>query len=138
MKNIISYQEIAECEGCRKTTEVTTYQTINNKNETLSLCIYCKKTYRRQNLHAKRRSISDMQYKKLYIKQGGVCAVCKQPETTKGPGGRISPLSIDHDHTTGAIRGLLCRMCNAALGMLKEDVERCEALVRYIKENQNS
>lgn len=40
-------------------------------------------------------------------------------------------LFIDHDHTTGLIRGVLCHHCNSALGLLKEDDVRILALLAY-------
>ena len=45
---------------------------------------------------------------RLLAEQGGVCAICGNPPKTRG-------LSIDHDHKTGAVRGLLCFRCNRAL-----------------------
>lgn len=67
--------------------------------------------------------------------QGNVCKVCGQPEkavhrVTKQP---VS-LSVDHCHTTGKIRGLLCSNCNTALGLLKENISIMENLMTYIKE----
>ena len=42
--------------------------------------------------------------------QGGVCAICRTAE----------PIHVDHDHATGAVRGLLRFRCNAAIGQLDE------------------
>lgn len=64
------------------------------------------------------------QYDEMLAKQGGVCAICKKPETRKGS----EWLSIDHDHkccpqTKGCcgkcVRGLLCHNCNRWLGILE-------------------
>lgn len=64
--------------------------------------------------------------------QGGLCAVCRQPETTIRRGERKS-LDVDHNHTTGKVRGLLCSACNTALGLLREDPLRIRALAVYIE-----
>lgn len=54
------------------------------------------------------------QYDQLLAYQGGVCYMCHQAEPVKG-----RRLSVDHDHKTGLIRGLLCSRCNPILGKLE-------------------
>lgn len=49
-------------------------------------------------------------YDKMLLSQNGVCAICGSE-----PGGRWKRLFVDHDHVTGAVRGLLCHLCNTAL-----------------------
>lgn len=70
-------------------------------------------------------------YQKLLQAQDGVCAVCKQPERRRSRG-RVLPLCVDHDHATGAVRGLLCSRCNTALGMAEDDEFRLIALADYL------
>jgi hypothetical protein len=56
-------------------------------------------------------------YEKMFIQQKGVCAICGNPEKSRNPKtGKIKNLSVDHCHTTGTIRGLLCLNCNHMLG----------------------
>lgn len=55
------------------------------------------------------------QYDELLHAQNSVCAICQTTCNTK------KVLSVDHDHNTGAIRGLLCNACNQALGLLKDN-----------------
>lgn len=62
--------------------------------------------------------------------QEGVCKVCKQPEIVKNQH-RTMSLSVDHDHKTGKVRGLLCQGCNRALGLLGDSAERAQALANY-------
>lgn len=71
-------------------------------------------------------------YNQMLEQQGGVCAVCKMPETRIDfRTGVVVPLHVDHDHNTGDVRALLCGGCNAALGHMKEDPERIRALAKY-------
>lgn len=58
--------------------------------------------------------------------QGGVCAICEQPEPKKR-------LAVDHDHTTGAVRALLCSKCNVALGLMSDDPARLRVAAHYLE-----
>lgn len=71
-------------------------------------------------------------YQAMLVEQNGVCAICDRPETTVRRG-RIEPLSVDHCHTTGKVRGLLCAQCNKGLGMFHDKPERIERAVHYLK-----
>lgn len=70
-------------------------------------------------------SIDD--YNRLLSEQGGFCAICRLP-----PSANNKRLAIDHCHDTGVVRGLLCHPCNAAIGLLKEDVQRILAASAYV------
>lgn len=59
---------------------------------------------------------------------GNRCEVCGDP-----PAGRWRRLHIDHDHTTGKVRGLLCVGCNRAIGYLNDDPERAERVAVYLR-----
>lgn len=65
-------------------------------------------------------------YTDQLARQGGVCAICRNPPT-----GRV--LDVDHNHTTGAVRGLLCRGCNTSLGKFKDSPELLRAAAAYLE-----
>lgn len=67
-------------------------------------------------------------YDVMYEAQGGKCAICG----TTDPGGKRARFSIDHCHTSGAIRGLLCVSCNSGLGYFKDDMGRLNAAITYL------
>jgi hypothetical protein len=72
------------------------------------------------------------EYQALFATQSGVCAVCGQPETTNDSRtGKTKNLQIDHCHTTGRVRALLCKECNNALGLLHDDPVRIRLLLQY-------
>jgi hypothetical protein len=77
--------------------------------------------------------ITQEEYDSRLRAQCGVCAICKQSEKCKAGNGRTKQLSVDHDHETGDIRGLLCDLCNRALGMMGDDPDRLAAAVEYLK-----
>jgi len=72
------------------------------------------------------------QYEGMVAEQGGCCALCGQVETSRNPVGEIRRLSVDHNHTTGALRGLLCNACNRGLGYFDENRTRFLAAVDYL------
>ena len=76
------------------------------------------------------------QYEELLEKQGGVCAICRQPETRTTKAGVVMLLHVDHCHNSGKIRGLLCHKCNSALGLFRESSEILSSAVNYLVTNQ--
>jgi hypothetical protein len=63
--------------------------------------------------------------------QGGRCAICREVFDPR-PRRRHSE-HIDHDHETGAVRGLLCQLCNVALGALRDDPALVDAAAAYLR-----
>jgi hypothetical protein len=59
----------------------------------------------------------------LVESQGGICAICRDAK----------PEHIDHDHGTGAIRGVHCGPCNMGLGLFKDEAARLEAAAAYLR-----
>jgi hypothetical protein len=59
--------------------------------------------------------------------QDGLCAVCH----------RSDPEHVDHDHTTGEVRGMLCFNCNQALGNVRDDLVVLRSLIGYLQNFKN-
>ena len=77
--------------------------------------------------------ISEEYYFSMLEKQGFKCEICKIPlEDYKNQGYRDF-FSVDHDHKTGKIRGLLCDKCNRALGFFGENEETLLNAAEYIR-----
>lgn len=65
-------------------------------------------------------------YELMFQRQGGICLICKKSQKRR--------LDVDHSHKTGKIRGLLCRRCNIALGLLDDNVSIIKNLINYLEE----
>ena len=65
-------------------------------------------------------------YAELYKQQGGKCAICQRAT------GATKRLAVDHDHSTGKVRGLLCSVCNQFLGYLRDDPAAWYRGYRYL------
>lgn len=88
-------------------------------------------TYNRR-VHLRRfYGITPEQYDEMFKTQNGKCAACGREQED---GARhVDRLQVDHDHSTGAVRGLLCSTCNRALGFLSDSPTRVEQLLTYIR-----
>jgi len=75
--------------------------------------------------------ISTEDWQKMHDQQHGACAVCGR-SCRFNPGGR---LSVDHDHETGKVRGLLCRHCNVAIGYMDDSSELLRRAADYLEKH---
>ena len=80
----------------------------------------------------KKLGIEPAEYDALLDAQDGCCAICKGLCITKTDTGIQKSLAVDHDHETGAVRGLLCARCNTAIGLLEDDPARIAAALAYL------
>ena len=67
------------------------------------------------------------EYNRVIRGQGGCCAICKRLVKEFK-----NALAVDHSHSLGTVRGLLCWNCNKALGVFRDDIERIKAAVVYL------
>lgn len=70
-------------------------------------------------------------YNKKLLEQDGVCAICNRPETIR------KNLCVDHNHSTGQIRGLLCDSCNKSLGGFNDSEKTLLDAINYLKGYKN-
>ena len=79
-----------------------------------------------------RYGLTPEQYDQMLEEQGGVCLLCRRPETVRGNNGRVKRLAVDHCHTTGKVRGLLCNNRNRAIGLLGDDPAVISRAAEYL------
>jgi hypothetical protein len=95
---------------------------------------YPSKEIQRENSINKKYNITQTDYEAIKTQQNGVCEICRSPY------GSITrkdiSFMIDHCHSKGHVRGLLCFSCNIALGYLKDDVERLKRAINYLERDR--
>jgi hypothetical protein len=79
--------------------------------------------------------LTEEDYEAMHSAQSGLCAICKKPETSTRLG-VLRRLSVDHDHITNKVRGLLCLPCNQGIGHLRDDPKLFEAAAAYIRKHR--
>jgi len=75
-----------------------------------------------------RYGIEQEDFERMVIERDGKCDMCH-----KVPTGKRKTLCIDHDHSTGKIRGLLCSACNNGLGFLGDNVDIPAKVQQYLQ-----
>lgn len=116
------------CYKCRHWKEESSFAPRKNTDDKLSTeCTRCLNARR-----LRQYGITQEQYDEMVERQGGVCAICRNPPSRA--------FDIDHDHACcpgetscgNCVRGLLCFNCNSAIGKFKEDVETLQRAVTYL------
>lgn len=73
--------------------------------------------------------LSEDDYERMNEQQQGLCAICGGTRVRAGTTGLV----VDHDHETGAVRGLLCSSCNTGIGHMQESKSVLMAAIRYLE-----
>lgn len=127
--------KIKKCRDCkedRKWNEF--YPCKTTKDHKRPECKFCHKIKR--DSYAERHhwvglernyGVTQEQYEKMYVAQNGVCAIC---EKINLDGKR---LFVDHDHSSGKVRGLLCLGCNMAIGVFEKDISLFYRAADYVE-----
>lgn len=89
----------------------------------------CRHRWTRRGQLQKRYGITLEEYEALFEKQRGACAICAG-DMLIGSSKRYA--HVDHCHSTGSVRGLLCGRCNVGLGMFADDADRLTRAIEYL------
>lgn len=133
---------------CRKCGKVATNTTelelfVKDKNSVFGRFNLCKECHTQSDSNryynnslekrVKKFGITVEQYNQFVKDQNNCCAICKKPKEQFD--GRGNNFHIDHCHTTGKVRGLLCSNCNTGLGQFKDDIKSLENAIQYLKDS---
>ncbi len=101
-------------------------------------CIKCRIEMHQQHRQrvgvSHRLNVTKLQYDLMLEKQSHVCLICKNPEKSILKG-KIKNLAIDHCHSSGKIRGLLCQKCNQGLGIFSDNPILLRQAANYLEQN---
>lgn len=85
----------------------------------------------------RRYKLSETDYLNLLEKQNNLCAICGCLETALDKNLNLpKALAVDHCHTTGKIRGLLCSKCNIGLGNFQDNISYLEKAIKYLNDSK--
>jgi len=84
----------------------------------------------------KRYGISSDDYDILLKEQSFKCKICNSPPNKNNTKDEV--LAVDHCHKTSKVRGLLCDLCNRALGNFKDNISILENAIKYLEESKNA
>lgn len=120
-----------KCSGCNKTFLLDNFHKDSSKKSGYhSYCKICRAVKGRVQKMQRRYGMSVEEYEFLLVSQNSVCYICKNPETRKN----AINLSVDHDHESGRVRGLLCNDCNVGISRFKDSPELLVEAAQYLKD----
>lgn len=134
------------CSECKKEYPSTSeyfYKNTISKDRLSYWCKNCRKEYQKEyskknpekfinKILKNRYGISLEEYNQLLESQNNVCAICSCKETQKYKG-KITRLQVDHNHSTGEMRSLLCHSCNRGLECFKENENLMFEAIKYLR-----
>lgn len=143
-KGLIQDLKEKECTNCNSIKKLDEYYfRINKKTETKYYQSFCKNCQNRYDYNndknfklKKAYGITLKEYEQLLSKQNGKCAICNIDNNGKY---RNKPraFAVDHCHSTGKIRGLLCSDCNTGIGLLKDNINYLQLAIKYLNKTKN-
>lgn len=142
MADIVLTKECARCHEVKAAEEF-----YKNRAMASGLTSYCKRCnsesgkvqYKRSQQRVQIRNrqrllstygLTTESYNELLHAQQLCCAICG---TQQSGHTNTEKLSVDHDHDTGKVRGLLCHRCNRGLGHFSDDPALLEAAIHYLR-----
>ena len=117
------------CAPCRRLRKLESQKRWNARpeNKAIKQRLHREKRYARTHELAK-YGLTIGTFEKMVTQRDSRCDICEQ----------LRELCLDHDHATGAVRGLLCRSCNRALGLLGDTADSVHRALIYLEEQTDA
>ena len=135
------------CKTCKEILSIEAFQKRSGyKDGYRPHCTKCRRIYENANFHKNKHKrpynyeydknqklkaaygIGYAEYKNMLAAQNDCCAICGTDST-----GVRKAFHVDHCHTTGVVRGLLCGNCNSGIGNLRDDVDLLKRAIIYLE-----
>ena len=147
---IVKDEELFKCKDCNEVKESSQFYfnkaRVYKKTGLPIRFSYCKDCHKiRAKIHSSMNKktiennrrinaygISTEDYEVIHKKQDGRCKICKDKRERLTKNGQVFSLSIDHNHNTGRVRGILCNKCNLGLGNFGDKVTYLLRAVCYL------
>lgn len=114
------------CTSCKEVLELKNFRP--NGKYKQSRCSDCETKLSRPKQLYDKYGITIEEYNKLLLDQNYVCKICNNKNENRN-------LCVDHCHSTGKVRGLLCDQCNTGLGKFKDSVDLLKESINYLINN---
>lgn len=134
------------CRTCNKLKETSDFYTIIGRKQDFE-CKICRRLRAKRNHKANpeqskhhqlknKFGISIQEYREMQQIRKNKCDICDKSEVVfSRRGNKIRDLSVDHNHKTSRVRGLLCQGCNKGIGLLREDIKILNAAIKYLRKH---
>lgn len=113
------------CKECANSAALSSYHSSPSQKESR------KAAWMRYN--CKKYGITVEEYIEMFNRQGHSCKICSDRIIPMGSGGRMLVAHIDHCHSSGKVRGLLCHACNVAIGKFKDSPDNLRRAAEYLE-----
>lgn len=123
------------CPSCKQIKSIDSFN--KDRRTVYGITAYCKDCIKRKNEKNTIRNTNNYlkyqygltleEYNNLSQKQNNQCRICNKSEKENK-----KRLAVDHNHTTGEIRGLLCSSCNQGLGKFYDSVQLLNNAIKYL------
>lgn len=137
-------EEVKICNTCKSELPLSYFY--KNRNSRLGQCKRCcydkEKKYRATSKGAtskrnatllRKYNIDYAVYEQMFIDQNESCLICECKIELFGDKSVVA--HVDHCHTTGKVRGLLCNYCNSVLGVYNEDTKIFQRAINYLRKH---
>lgn len=146
------HMDTKQCAACKQTKPVTDFYREYGGAGRRPYCKACMKAKRREayvrlggkdvpyeQVLKREYGITLADYNAMLRRQAHRCAVCRRPETIRSKQtGELRRLSVDHDHVTKAVRGLLCHRCNLLVWAIEDNHTTLAAIGAYVEQFRDS